>query len=401
MGCKSTLVTFYAACWAVCRLLWVFRPCRAAPCLAGAPLACAAVPFLHCPRSPALPPVTGGCRLQDIHAAAPRRRVPHAPAPVRLSQLCAAGRPDRQPGRRSWCACKEAGFLWLLRGAACARLPHSNHLNVCSWLSQLQEAVVSGVVPLVPVPNPSGETVLWSSIPPTPDAKAAAAAAKDGSAAAPAAAGEGEGEEGRRRRRRRGAQSLTALTALGTVALYGSIRGGISLFHHARRKFLTQVGAARRCCRGSVGPVWVRRCLARGSTRQPPAPSPQPAAPCPPCPPAAARPGGVAERPGPHLVARLWLAAGHLPRRPADQARQRRAPGAGGVRGCWPPAPVAAVGLLVPRNAVLWPPKTHICTVHALPLPVAGRWMWRCGSPTGRRCWRACRPHCRSIPCAS
>lgn len=59
-----------------------------------------------------------------------------------------------------------------------------------------------------------------------------------------AASEKGEGQEGEGRRRRRGAQSLTALTALGTVALYGSVRGGISLFHHARRKFLTQVGAA-------------------------------------------------------------------------------------------------------------------------------------------------------------
>lgn len=60
-----------------------------------------------------------------------------------------------------------------------------------------------------------------------------------------AAGEEGEGQKGERQRRLRGAQSLTALTALGTVALYGSVRGGISLFHHARRKFLTQVGAGR------------------------------------------------------------------------------------------------------------------------------------------------------------
>lgn len=35
-----------------------------------------------------------------------------------------------------------------------------------------------------------------------------------------------------------GAQSLTALTALGTVALYTAARGGISVFHHLRRKYL-------------------------------------------------------------------------------------------------------------------------------------------------------------------
>ncbi|KAI7840470.1 hypothetical protein COHA_005772 [Chlorella ohadii] len=39
-----------------------------------------------------------------------------------------------------------------------------------------QEAVVSGSVLLAPVLDPSGETVLWSSVPPAPDAKAAAAA---------------------------------------------------------------------------------------------------------------------------------------------------------------------------------------------------------------------------------
>ena len=39
----------------------------------------------------------------------------------------------------------------------------------------------------------------------------------------------------------RGAQSLGALTALGTVAVYTSIRGGITVFHHARRKFLRQL----------------------------------------------------------------------------------------------------------------------------------------------------------------
>ena len=59
-----------------------------------------------------------------------------------------------------------------------------------------------------------------------------------------AAGDKGEGQEGEGRRRRRGTQSLTALTALGTVALWGGVRGGISLFHHARRKFLTQVRAA-------------------------------------------------------------------------------------------------------------------------------------------------------------
>lgn len=66
---------------------------------------------------------------------------------------------------------------------------------------------MSGAVPLVPVPSPSGETVLWSSIPPAPDAKAAAAARahaaaaaaagvpapEDSSAGAAAAAEEGEG----------------------------------------------------------------------------------------------------------------------------------------------------------------------------------------------------------------
>lgn len=40
---------------------------------------------------------------------------------------------------------------------------------------------------------------------------------------------------------RRGGQSLTALTALGTVALYASVRGSISLFHHARRRQLSQL----------------------------------------------------------------------------------------------------------------------------------------------------------------
>ncbi|PRW58748.1 jmjC domain-containing 7 isoform X1 [Chlorella sorokiniana] len=49
-----------------------------------------------------------------------------------------------------------------------------------------QEAVVSGAVPLTPVLDPTGETVLWSSIPPAPDAKPAAAGA---AAAATVAAG--------------------------------------------------------------------------------------------------------------------------------------------------------------------------------------------------------------------
>lgn len=39
----------------------------------------------------------------------------------------------------------------------------------------------------------------------------------------------------------RGSQSLTALTALGTVALYTSVRGGISMFHHLRRRYLRQL----------------------------------------------------------------------------------------------------------------------------------------------------------------
>lgn len=43
---------------------------------------------------------------------------------------------------------------------------------------------MSGSVPLAPVLDPSGETVLWSSVPPAPDAKAAAAAATAAAAAA-------------------------------------------------------------------------------------------------------------------------------------------------------------------------------------------------------------------------
>ncbi len=52
---------------------------------------------------------------------------------------------------------------------------------------------MSGTVPLAPVLDPSGETVLWSSVPPAPDAKAAAAAGTAGAAAAAAAAGSAAG----------------------------------------------------------------------------------------------------------------------------------------------------------------------------------------------------------------
>ncbi|PRW20648.1 phosphate ABC transporter permease isoform A [Chlorella sorokiniana] len=70
------------------------------------------------------------------------------------------------------------------------------------------------------------------------------------------AAGEkGKGQEGEGRRRR-GTQSLTALTALGTVALYGSVRGGISLFHHARRKFLTQLLHDLAAALNDLGVTW-------------------------------------------------------------------------------------------------------------------------------------------------
>lgn len=40
---------------------------------------------------------------------------------------------------------------------------------------------------------------------------------------------------------RTGTQSLTAMTALGTVALYTSVRGGITVFHHLRRRYLRQL----------------------------------------------------------------------------------------------------------------------------------------------------------------
>lgn len=50
---------------------------------------------------------------------------------------------------------------------------------------------MSGTVPLAPVLDPSGETVLWSSIPPAPDAKAAAAAAATAAPASGPAAGAG------------------------------------------------------------------------------------------------------------------------------------------------------------------------------------------------------------------
>jgi hypothetical protein len=56
----------------------------------------------------------------------------------------------------------------------------------------------------------------------------------------------------------RGTQSLGALTALGTVAVYTSIRGGITVFHHARRKFLRQllqVGARGTCHRPPPPPA--------------------------------------------------------------------------------------------------------------------------------------------------
>lgn len=39
----------------------------------------------------------------------------------------------------------------------------------------------------------------------------------------------------------RGAQSLGAVTALGAVTLYASVRGGISLFHTMRRRQLRQL----------------------------------------------------------------------------------------------------------------------------------------------------------------
>lgn len=39
----------------------------------------------------------------------------------------------------------------------------------------------------------------------------------------------------------RGTQSMTALTALGAVALYTSVRGGITVFHHLRRRYLRQL----------------------------------------------------------------------------------------------------------------------------------------------------------------
>lgn len=63
------------------------------------------------------------------------------------------------------------------------------HRTLCQ--PQMQEAVVSGTVPLAPVLDPSGETVLWSSIPPAPDAKAAAAAATTAAPASGPAAGAG------------------------------------------------------------------------------------------------------------------------------------------------------------------------------------------------------------------
>lgn len=145
-----------------------------------------------------------------------------------------------------------------------------------------------------------------------------------------AAGDKGEAQKDERQRRLRGAQSLTALTALGTVALYGSVRGGISLFHHARRKFLTQVGAGRGCERGwwqGSGRASMRHLVWARSPNVLPHRVQRSHPTCRPCylphPAAAARPGGGAERHGRHLVAGLWLAAGHPPRWRAHQARQR------------------------------------------------------------------------------
>lgn len=69
----------------------------------------------------------------------------------------------------------------------------------------------------------------------------------------------------------RGGQSLGALTALGTVAVYTSIRGGITVFHHARRKFLRQllqVGEAGGVGGGACASGWgTKRQLPAGCRR--------------------------------------------------------------------------------------------------------------------------------------
>lgn len=49
------------------------------------------------------------------------------------------------------------------------------------------------------------------------------------------------GKQDKDKRRHRGGTSLTAMTALGTVAVYAGVRGGIAAFHHARRHFLTRL----------------------------------------------------------------------------------------------------------------------------------------------------------------
>lgn len=79
-----------------------------------------------------------------------------------------------------------------------------------------------------------------------PAAKASSGGSGSGAAKRPQGSGGGKqlvrsGQQSKEERRHRGGTSLTAVTALGTVAVYAGVRGGIAAFHHARRHFLTRL----------------------------------------------------------------------------------------------------------------------------------------------------------------